>query len=172
MCCSRYSAYGRSANDSSPIQSCAAPVWTDRPFATEGSTGLRPATGLLLQPVDVLGRLGLRQVGRQLLAGLPGQRVEIAALRAGHRLVAGDPLARVLLGGAGSAGGVGADGVRLASGLDRGVRIDGSLDHGARLGRLLAVRIARLSHGLSLGAIAAAQRSPDLRSDIGSTSHS
>ena len=44
----------------------------------------------------MLGGLGLGQVGGQLLAGLAGQGVEIAALGAGHRLVAGDPLLGVL----------------------------------------------------------------------------
>src|SRR5205085_12010828 len=54
--------------------------------------------GLRTQTVDLLGCLRLVQIGRDLLTGLPGEGVEVAALRARHRLVAGDPVARVLLG--------------------------------------------------------------------------
>jgi len=59
----------------------------------------------------VLRGLGLGQVGRQLLARLPGQRLEVAALGAGHRLVTGDPLARVL------------DGARRLTGVGRADRV-------------------------------------------------
>src|SRR4051812_50146803 len=54
--------------------------------------------GLRAEPVDLLRGLRLVQVGRDLLAGLPRQGVEVAALGAGHRLVAGYPGALVLLG--------------------------------------------------------------------------
>src|SRR4051812_38311760 len=53
--------------------------------------------GLLPEPLDVLRGLALGHVRGQLLAGLPGQRVEVALLRRGDRVAAGHPLARVLL---------------------------------------------------------------------------
>ncbi len=52
-----------------------------------------------LQTLDLLGGLGLREVGRDLLAGLSREGVEVAALRRGHRLVTGDPVGGILLGG-------------------------------------------------------------------------
>src|SRR4051794_23580665 len=52
---------------------------------------------LLPEPLDVLRRLRLRDVRGNLLAGLAGEGVEVALLRVGDRVVAGDPVARVLL---------------------------------------------------------------------------
>src|SRR6476469_3024028 len=64
-----------------------------------------PASALALrgipaaEPVDVLRRLRLGEVGWQLLAGLLGEGVEVALLALGHRVVAADPVGRVLLEG-------------------------------------------------------------------------
>src|SRR5262249_45205877 len=54
------------------------------------------AAGLVPQLVDLLRRLGLRQLLADLLAGLAGQGVQVRLLRPRHRLVAGRPLLRVL----------------------------------------------------------------------------
>jgi len=51
---------------------------------------LASAAGLFLQPVDQFRRLGLGQTGRDVLPRLPSQRLEVAALWPGQRLVAGD----------------------------------------------------------------------------------
>jgi len=67
-----------------------------RPKATLCVALRLPASGLLLQLVDALGRLGLRQVLVELLIGLLAQRAQIRALRAGHRFIAGSPLVGVL----------------------------------------------------------------------------
>jgi hypothetical protein len=56
------------------------------------------APGPLSQTVDQLGRLGLGQIRRAFLASLPSERLKVAVLRPGHRLVAGDPVVGVLLG--------------------------------------------------------------------------
>src|SRR5579875_3916572 len=56
------------------------------------------APGLLLQLVDPQRRLGLRQLRVELFASLFGERLEIARLGPGHRLVAGHPVMRILLG--------------------------------------------------------------------------
>src|SRR5829696_6444240 len=56
--------------------------------------------GALLQFLDALGGLGLRQVTVDLLARLAAQRLEVRLLRAGHRLVARHPVLGVFLGGA------------------------------------------------------------------------
>src|SRR6476620_12376134 len=64
-----------------------------------------PASALALrgipaaEPVYVLRRLRLVEVGRQLLAGLLGEGVEVALLALRHRVVAADPVGRVLLEG-------------------------------------------------------------------------
>ena len=67
--------------------------------ALHGAGRLRPvgARVALLQAVDVLGRLRLGQRRRELLAGLAGQGVQVALLRLGHGLVAGDPVVGVTL---------------------------------------------------------------------------
>src|SRR4051794_37198119 len=59
---------------------------------------LPAAPGAVLQVVDALGRLRLREALVDLLAGLARQRLQVRRLRAGHRLVAGRPVVRVLLG--------------------------------------------------------------------------
>jgi hypothetical protein len=59
---------------------------------------LASASGLFLQPVDQFRRLGLGQIGRDVLPRLPSQRLEVTALWPGHRLIAGDPVFRILLG--------------------------------------------------------------------------
>src|SRR5687768_3588842 len=69
-----------------PIQPC-----RNRSAATR----LGPAS-LLTQVIDALRCLRLREVLVGLLAGLIGERLHVRALRAGHRLVAGGPLVRVL----------------------------------------------------------------------------
>ena len=52
----------------------------------------------VLQLVDPLRRLGLRQIRRRLLVRLSGERREVRPLRAGHPLVARRPVVRVLEG--------------------------------------------------------------------------
>src|SRR6476660_105222 len=51
----------------------------------DGAAGVRAPTRRLLQAVDVLGGLGLGEVGRKGLAGLAGEGLEVAALCPGHR---------------------------------------------------------------------------------------
>src|SRR3954452_3313910 len=65
-----------------------------------GSTApdLPAAAGSVLQLVDATRSVGLREVVGDLLAGLARQRLQVRRLRAGHRLVAGRPVVRVLLG--------------------------------------------------------------------------
>src|SRR4051812_47440919 len=77
--------------------------WTLRPVA-RGDRRRRPQgsltpAGLLLQLVDRPGGVGLGEVVRDLLAGLSGEGLQVALLRAGGRLVAGRPVGRVLLRG-------------------------------------------------------------------------
>jgi hypothetical protein len=55
------------------------------------------AVCLCLQAVYLSTCVGLGQVGRGLLAGLLRERMQIGLLRSGHRLIAGDPVRRVLL---------------------------------------------------------------------------
>src|SRR5205085_10458859 len=58
---------------------------------------LRPAPGLLLQFVDALGGVGLGEaVIGKVLSRLLGEGGQVGRLRAGHGLVAGDPLVGVL----------------------------------------------------------------------------
>src|SRR4051794_3270948 len=59
---------------------------------------LPAAAGAVLQLVDAARSVGLRGVVGALLAGLARQRLQVRRLRAGHRLVAGRPVVRVLLG--------------------------------------------------------------------------
>src|SRR5687767_15332730 len=53
-------------------------------------------SGFLLQFVDPFRCLGLAQVLIELLAGLVGQRLQVGALRASHRLVTSSPLVGIL----------------------------------------------------------------------------
>src|SRR5829696_119239 len=61
----------------------AIPMYRARSFPAAGRSSPTPA------------RLG--EVVRDLLAGFPGERVQVGPLGAGHRLVAGGPVRRVLL---------------------------------------------------------------------------
>src|SRR3954462_5301088 len=72
---------------------------TRRPDPTDRR--LLPAARRRLQLVDALRRLGLRQAPEvlgQFLTGLLRERLQVRALRAGDRLVAGGPVLRVLRG--------------------------------------------------------------------------
>src|SRR5690349_10694605 len=71
----------------------------DTTILTPGSSRKRSglaSTGLLLELVDLLRRLGLGEIGLDRLARLGGQGVQVGLLRSGHRLVAGGPLLRIL----------------------------------------------------------------------------
>ena len=65
---------------------------------SRGSTGSGASTGLRLQLVDPTGRVSLAERLVERLVRLVAQRLQVGRLRAGHRLVAGDPFLRVLLG--------------------------------------------------------------------------
>ncbi len=61
------------------------------------SLGFLTATGFFLKLVDFFGRLRFGQIFIKLLTGFAAERLEIGALRAGHRLAAGGPVVRILL---------------------------------------------------------------------------
>src|SRR5205085_12664072 len=69
---------------------------------------LETAAGLLLQLVDSTRGLGFGEVLVEVDVCFLAQRLEVRALGTGHRLVAGDPVARVLLHVAGVGSGLGA----------------------------------------------------------------
>src|SRR5436190_262334 len=108
--------------------------WRGRPTPPPGSV----LAGLLAETLDLLGGLALGDVGGDLLAGLTGERVEVALLRGGDRVAAGHPLARVLLQGR----------VPAAGGAEHlPVVLGGRLD----LGGLLGGGLAGLGGELALG---------------------
>lgn len=67
--------------------------------------GLSCLAGFPAKVIDPLGRLGLGEIGLHFLSRLGRQGVQVGLLGAGHRLLAGGPIIRIL------------DGVRLARGL-------------------------------------------------------
>src|SRR5689334_24175307 len=80
-----------------PSELAAVPLGpADVAVCADGTAGVRAPSRHLLEAVDVLGGLGLGEVTGQRLARLAGQGLEVAALRAGHGLVAGDPVLGVL----------------------------------------------------------------------------
>src|SRR3954451_1584778 len=61
-------------------------------WSSVGSTLAVATSGRRLEPLDHLGCLCLGQIVRYVLTGLTGERLHIAGLGAGHRLITGDPV--------------------------------------------------------------------------------
>src|SRR4051794_38547925 len=69
-----------------------------RSGATDGCRSVIAASArALLQLVDLLGGFGFGEVLVDLFAGFVGERLQVGRLRAGHALVASDPLVGILL---------------------------------------------------------------------------